>query len=698
MPVSDYLVGLVFWAGTSGLALFAAYVAVTRALAHLEGATRLAAWGLLGMAALIAVHLAPGIAGVLSREAALVAAAVLAAAAMRLPRAHAAREPARLSRETPWRAPSTALALAAAGVVGVAYLAQAWAASVRPAGAIDPLTHHLPNVAAWVRSGSLWQVDQFAPLLANGNYPHNGDVLFLSVVLPWSNDAFVRPFNLAIVAFLAVCVYALCRELGAPRSSSVLFTSVLGSLPVTVLAAGYGAMTDLPMLAAMAAGVLFLVRHFRTGRRSDLLLAGVGLGLAFGTKWYAVSSVAVLVAVWAVVWLVARRPVAGLVRAGAVLGGAIALAGGFWMLRNLVQSGNPIHPQEVAPLGIELFGAPFDPIRACAGFAIADYLGDPGILREYALPAWRANYAGGGLALAVACAAALVVAGLARRRAGRWPAGARTLLVFTAAVALLAAAYAVTPFTAFGLRDQPILVGANTRYLLPALMLAVPVAALVAPRIGRLRLVFEIAAVAAVVDGVRRGFAEPFSDLVLATLIAAAVAFMAYGLVRLWGRIQPGRRRPAAVVGAVLLAALLVAVGHERQREFNDGRYESIEATTDWIARYAPEGHRVGLAGAWGVGTLSPVLPAFGPRLGNHVEYLGETVDGQLREFETRERWAAAVRRRRLDLVLVGRGGYGEGCPVPGSDTDDDAWARRQGFEPVAQSPHLTLYRVPGAE
>ena len=118
----------------------------------------------------------------------------------------------------------------------------------------------------------------------------------------------------------------------------------------------------------------------------------------------------------------------------------------------------------MAPLGIELFGAPFDPIRACAGFAIADYLGDPGILREYALPAWRANYAGGGLALAVACAAALVVAGLARRRAGRWPArGPRPSLVFTAAVALLAAAYAVTPFTAFGLRDQPILRWVPTR-------------------------------------------------------------------------------------------------------------------------------------------------------------------------------------------------------------------------------------------
>ena len=106
----------------------------------------------------------------------------------------------------------------------------------------------------------------------------------------------------------------------------------------------------------------------------------------------------------------------------------------------------------------------------------------------------------------------------------------------------------------------------------------------------------------------------------------------------------------------------------------------------------------MGLAGAWGVNTLSPVLPAFGPRLGNHVDYVGETVDGQLREYEDRERWASAVRRGRFDLVLIGRGGYGEGCPVPGSESDDDAWARAEGFEAVAQSAHLTLYRVPGVQ
>lgn len=693
MPLSDYLVGLVFWAGTTGLSLWAAWLVLSRRLPRLTGATRLAAGGILGMAAVMAVHLVPGIMGVLSRESALAAAGLLALAAGRLSR-HPAREPAPAPADAPPGRVSTAFAAIAAGVLGLAYLTQAWAASAQPTGAIDPLTHHLPNVAAWVRSGSFWQVDQYVPLIANGNYPQNGDVLFLSVVLPWSNDAFVRPLNLAWVGLLGVCVYALCRELGAGRSSSVLFTAVLGSMPVTVLASSYGAMTDLPMLAALTAGVLFGVRHFRTDDRGDLLLAGLGLGLAFGTKWYAVSATVVLGGLWAAVWLIARRPAGQLVRNGVLLGGVIAAAGGFWLLRNLILSGNPVFPQEVSPLGLTLFSAPYDPIRACADFAIVDYLDAPGILRQYVLPAWWENYALGGVVLAVGSAAAVIVAVVARRRAGRWPRGARTLLVGSAAVGLMAATYAVTPYTAFGLADRPFLTGANTRYLLPALMLAAAVTAAASTRVGRLRPMLELLAVAAVLDGVRRSFSEPAEQVVAVALGAGLVALGVYAVRRL----SPGARRTVALPVAVVVILLLVALGHDRQREFNDGRYEGIEATTDWIARNAPGGHRIGLAGVWGVNTLSPVLPAYGKRLGNHVEYLGPTVDGQLREYDTRSRWASAVRAGGFDLVLVGRGGYaGEECPVPGSETDDDAWARAEGFEEVARSTYLTLYRVPGA-
>jgi hypothetical protein len=48
------------------------------------------------------------------------------------------------------------------------------------------------------------------------------------------------------------------------------------------------------------------------------------------------------------------------------------------------------------------------------------------------------------------------------------------------------------------------------------------------------------------------------------------------------------------------------------------------------------------------------VLPAFGERLRNEVRFVGPTVDGQLREYDDRERWVRAIRasvsRRAIDF------------------------------------------------
>ena len=49
----------------------------------------------------------------------------------------------------------------------------------------------------------------------------------------------------------------------------------------------------------MTAGLLFVLRFARTERRSDLVLAGLGIGLAAGTKWYAVPGALVLIGVLA---------------------------------------------------------------------------------------------------------------------------------------------------------------------------------------------------------------------------------------------------------------------------------------------------------------------------------------------------------------------------------------------------------------
>jgi hypothetical protein len=157
-------------------------------------------------------------------------------------------------------------------------------------------------------------------------------------------------------------------------------------------------------------------------------------------------------------------------------------------------------------------------------------------------------------------------------------------------------------------------------------------------------------------------------------------------------RLRSGRARLAGVLALVALG--VVAAGYARQRTYNEARYASGDPVLTWLHDHAAEGHRIALGGAWTAG-VSPVLPAFGPRYRNTVTYVSDSQQRVLREFEDEADWADALRSGRHDLLVVGRGGYTAACPIPGSETDEDAWAREQGFAVLAQSDRLTLYRLP---
>ena len=685
MPVEDFLAGAALFAVMLAAVAAATALIARRRLRHLDRLELAMASVVIGTAILIAVHLLPLVLGVLARGTVLVAAALAAGlAALVRPAGDGGARPDARAEPPPGSRLSWAIAAVAAAYAAAAALADLGRWGGDEVIGDDQTSFHLPGVARWIQDGTVWKIDQFVPLLAQGYYPNNGDVVLLSVVLPWHNDFLVRLPAAFFLATTAVAVFAVARELRASHAASVLAAAAIVSLPVVGYVTIPRALPDSIMWTTFACGVLFGLRHARTGRRSDLVLAGVALGIAAGTKWYGVSSVPVVLAVWLAARLVAarrERATTGAVVRDGLLAGGLALAGMLvWLVRNLALSGNPVFPLNVEVLGVTIFGAPRDVIRDEIGFSIADYFDQPDVLRDVAVKVIEGL---GGAPLVCAVGLAVVVA--LARRGGR--AAEPRALVLAAGALALALLYTVTPATALGLRDTPTLAHANTRYAIPALILAVPALAWAA---GRLRPVagrgLEATLALAALLGAHEGYEVLGTGDVVAAGLALAVA--AGGAWRLW-RL---RERRALVVAAALAAALVaLAAANRMQDRINDGRYSTFDPALTKLVAAVPAGKHVGVEFAtyWSLGDLSPVWPAFGTRLDNDVEFVGRFVDGFLTPYRTEASFRAALDHARYDVLVIGR------SSIPRQNTPAQEWAIAAGWRTIALSERMRVLAPP---
>ncbi|HEX8073847.1 MAG TPA: phospholipid carrier-dependent glycosyltransferase, partial [Thermoleophilaceae bacterium] len=566
-----------------------------RRLGHLRGAALGCAAGLIATAGLLAVHLVPAMLGAMTRGTVVVAALALAAGSLLV---RPGPVPTRTGPERPDPAPppdqtrTAVLAAIALGAVAINVLTFLRLNADVPILHVDAVSFHLPDVATWIRDGSIWSNNEFIPQFPTGTYPSNGDVMFLAAALPFHNDAFVRLVDLPFLGLLGLAVYALGVELGAPRTLAALFAAALLSIRAVTSFAVDQVVPDVVLLATLAAGALFLVRHFRTRRRAELVLAGVGLGIAFGSKWYGLSVVAVVLACWAVASLLAGRGRRVVGRHGAALVGLVLACGGVWLLRNWVVTGNPLFPLKVELGGVAIFDAPRNVLLEQYGYTILDRVGQWSVWGDSILPDWRLALGAPAALIGLLATAGLVAVMRARSTLGRRPApdgttappgavaSARTAAVpvamLAAATLLVAAVYTITPATSQGFASGPFrgLTGGNSRYVVPAFVLGAPVAAWLVARLGRLRPVAEVLALLAVLDGLRVTFALSPGALAVTLLVLVALGRLGASLVTPALRRKARRTRVLAAVASGLLAlAGLVALGNELQERFNDDRY-----------------------------------------------------------------------------------------------------------------------------
>ena len=712
MPSRDYVEGLVFFLLMLAAVLAAAWLLLRRRYPQLGGSAAIAAFGMLASLGLLAVHIVPAALGELGRGSVFLASLLWLVGAFLVRRVAAEPspppEPARAGDRFEW-------AFAGLAVAALAMFAAALARNqlTTPTPNSDALSFHLPGVAAWIESGSIWQIDTYIADVSPGHYPNNGDVFLLSTILPWRNDFLAHFAMWPVWALTGVAVYALARELRASQPAAVLAGSLILAIPAVAAPALIGTIVDALMLFGFATGILFLVRHARTGATSELVLAGLALGVSFGTKWYGVSSVVAVVAVWAVARYVALRELATVVRQLLAVVGLVALSGGIWLLRNLVESGNPVFPVNVSPFGITIFDAPPDPFRERFGFTITDYLTDWNVWGDQLLPQFRDALGAPALLLAVLALVTAVLFVRSRQRGhGRRRGRARLprqnlAFIGVATFLLLTAIYVITPYSAGGPEGLPAVAGADTRYWVPALIVAAPLAAWLAMTTTWGPRVFAVLALLAVIDGLYLVASGEVSagelrrrDVVAAGRVAVLLAGVAWVVFLFRDTLRSafkGRPRRIAAVAACALGLVLAvgaAGGKEVQERYNAQRFIGRDRAIDWVLANAPGRRRVGLAGVWPSAGIPPVYPAFGWRLRNDVAYVGRFEDDVLRRYRSEDAFADALRTGGYDVLIVGRG------RVPQPVVPEERWALSAGYRVVARSKRLTVFsggRAPAA-
>ena len=405
----------------------------------------------------------------------------------------------------------------------------------------DTLHYHVVNAAHYLDSGTIRSLPFAQPGDNTGAAPGNGSLLLLAVMLPFHNAGLVALPDLLCAGLLVAVTALLSRELGRGAWPGLVTGLVIVTAVCffeTQVRSGYD---DTVGLLGLLAAVLLGLRSARSGDRLTLLLAGLSLGLAVGTKGsYILPGVAV-----AAVVLWAHRTHPGRVGSLGFLAATLSLCAA-WYVRDWIITGDPLFPQTVRIGSRVLFaglsGSAADYSRydqslagallAAGGSGVARWVG-PAVL----------NF-GVSLAAPVSCLAVV------------WFRG-RSRLVAIAALACTAA-YTVTPFTGSSLPAQ--LTG-GLRFLLPAVALGVVAVGAVLPdRWFRLSALVTLAVDTVVLIDVE--WSNNFVNLPL-LVVAGAVTVCVLAAIR-W-RVALGAAagwpsvRVAAAVAVATLAVLATA-------------------------------------------------------------------------------------------------------------------------------------------
>ena len=557
----------------------------------------------------------------------------------------------------------------------------------------DSTWYHGPFAALFATEGSTGGLNFIAPQYLAWFYPQNSELLHGVAILAFDRDLLSPLFSLAWLIGCLGAAWCIGRPFGAGPVSMAGSALVLGS---GALADQSGeARNDIPAIFFLLAAAAILVNARRenglrggnvpgrgTGTagyaRGVVIVAGAAAGLAAGTKVNYLAPAGALV-----IGLALTAPRGRRLATLAAAGIPAFLLGGYWYLRNLVQSGNPLPwVKEAGPIGLP---SPDQPLGGREEHGVIDYIGDPGVWADWFAPGFRDGF-GALWPVLLALGAAGVVLCLVQRR--------DSLRLLGALILVTVAAWLVAPASAEGPEGSPVGFFSGLRYLAPALALSLALLPAHPWFESRSRLL-ALLGVYVVVLPFADASSGPWYSAYLSTALAAGAAAFAAALAL----SEPGRRmaerlgKPVAAAGIAAVALAGVLAGYVIQRDYLEGRYSDptfaaagLNDAFAWARDV--EGSRIAV-------TASRQYPFFGTDLSNDVQFVGsERPNGGFVRVRDCREWREALNEGDYDYVVASLDRVSAGGP---RFPREAAWtAGAPGVAEVLRRAPTVVFRLSG--
>lgn len=529
----------------------------------------------------------------------------------------------------------------------------------------DSTWYHGPFAASFFQSGDTWDLHFIAPQFFAWFYPANAEIFHAIGMLAFGRDVLSPLLN---VGWFVGCLVA-CWCIGRPYRVapwSLALGAIALSVPALADQAGEARNDIVGIFFLLAAAAIALNgdRDLRT-----TLVTGLAVGMAAGTKLNFLLPAAVLV-----IGLAMIAPREARWRSfGAATLGALA-GGGYWYLRNLIHTGNPL--PWIDSLGPISLPAPDQALGGREAHSVLGYLTDGAVWSDWFLPGLREGlWVVWPVILAAALLGlALALLPLARRRAEMSNSGWRRddeahqerqkgpsaeVGALAGMVGMATAvAWFVAPTSASGPDGMPRGFESGLRYLAPALVLGL--------------------ALLPTAPFLRKRLAQPKG---------AWLSFGVDSTTKLNHALL--RRGPIAAAGAVALV-LAVAVGYPVQRHYLENRYADPSFTAPGLNAAFAWSRDVSDARI--ATTSTRQYPLFGTDLSNQVDYLGtEQPHGGFESPTTCQSWLRLLSEGDYDYVITTRDREEQGKPPYPPSAQ---WTKEAGAKVLLKEPPTVVFQL----